>query len=198
MIKELIKDRGFFIMAKKEKLLTPGNVILGIIIIALIGSLFFDFFGGIEDDPLGCPRPIDNFIVTNIVYANNGNPIFEDRVIKEDDNPLNVYTVSALLRNIGKENIIIAQLGLTLFNLGPLELVKINGTVIESQSLKAVTFQVPSGTYHKIDFYSDNPCEGVTVWHEYGAGSSFAWELETETNSTTNETDEMSQDESVS
>lgn len=177
-------------MIKKEKLLTPGNAVLGIIIIALIGSLFFDFFGGGADEPIGCPREIENLIFTNVVFAADGVPIFDGRLIKDEDKPGVKYTVSALLRNVGDEEIVISSLGLTLFNLGPLDLVDVEDIVLSANSLKSVEFQVPLGSYHKIDLYTDSACDGTTIWHEPGAGSKFAWELEAEENSTTNQTEQ--------
>lgn len=175
---------------KSDKLFTPGNIVLGIIIIVLIGSLFFDFFGGgDEEEIIGCPRAIDNLIVTNVVFAEDGVPFSQERVVKPEDNPEAVYTISALLRNVGDEEIVIAQLGLTEYNFGPLNLVDVEDAIIPPKSMKSIEYQVQSAGYHKIDLYTNDPCQGVAIWHEGGEGSKYEWELEAEATNTTIEED---------
>jgi len=175
-----------------EKLLTPGNIILGIIILALIGSLFFDFFGG-SSEPLNfdCPRAIDDLIITNIIYAANNEPMLNNRVLKPKfDENIN-YSLSALLRNVGEDEVVISRLGLTKENLGTLELIDVELETIPGKSMKTIEISIPSGEYHKIDLYTDDPCEGNTVWHESGEGSKYAWELEAEMNASINNTEEV-------
>ncbi|MBU0472079.1 MAG: hypothetical protein KKF89_05420 [Nanoarchaeota archaeon] len=173
-------------MAKKqvEKIFSPGNIILGIIIIVLIASLFFDFFGSSPTETLGCPRAIEGLITTNVIYSGDGVVFLEDRVIKAEDNPLVEYTISALLRNIGEEDITIKYVGLTKQDLGDLDLLEIEPIIISAKSMKTMSIVVPSGTYHKIDLYTDDTCEGITMWHEFGEGSKYAWELEADENVT--------------
>jgi hypothetical protein len=175
---------------EKDNLFTPGNIILGIIIIVLIGSLFFDFFGSSEQEEDGllvCPRQIKNVQISNVVYAADGKAMMEDRIIKPEDNNETEYTVSALIRNYGDEEIIISKLGLTTENFGDLNLIEVNDTVIPANSMKTIKYVVPSGEYHKIDIYTNDPCEGNVLWHERGEGSKYESELEDENNQETQE-----------
>jgi len=156
-----------FMTKKDDKLLTPGNIILGVIIIALIGSLFFDFFGGAKIESIGCPQAIPNLIVSNIVYGTESGKIFDmNRDVKAEHNSSEQYFISALLRNTGNKEIKITQTALTPLNLGPLELTKIDEIVVEPNSLKTIKLAIPRGDYHKIDLYSDDVCEGTVIWHD--------------------------------
>jgi len=169
-------------MAKKEseKIFTPGNIILGIIIIALISSLFFDFFGKKEELPLGCPQPIRGLIVTNVIFSGDGVIFTQDRDIKPEFDPEASYRIEALLRNTWKEDIELTSLLLTSVNLGPGEVLIFNESiVVKANSISVLNVSVPRGDYHKIDIYS-TPCEGVVMFHEVGDGSKYAWELEAE------------------
>ncbi|MBU0666233.1 MAG: hypothetical protein ABIC91_00430 [Nanoarchaeota archaeon] len=151
----------------EDKLFTPGNIILGVIIIVLIGSLFFDFFGKNQNTDGGCPQVIPSLIISNFVYTKNSIPINPSRLIVEDDDPNAKYEISALLRNLGKEDIAIENIALTEVHMGALELTQLDEPVIvEAGSMKTMNIQLPSGTTHKIDIYTANPCEGNNVWHD--------------------------------
>ncbi|MBU1201409.1 MAG: hypothetical protein KJ583_07165 [Nanoarchaeota archaeon] len=155
----------------KENMFSTGNIILGVIIIILIGSLFFDFFGGkTESGPVGCPIPIANLIVTNVMYSGNEEIYTESRVTKPRINPDVEYKISALLRNIGKEDITITSLLLTEENLGIGDVLDIEPIVVPSNTIKKIEIKMPSGSYHKIDIYSD-ACTGNVIFHESGEGS---------------------------
>lgn len=151
----------------EDKLFTPGNIILGIIIIVLIGSLFFDFFGKESNVGATCPQAIPSLIISNFVYTKDSIPINPSRLFVEDDDPNAKYEISALLRNLGKEDIAIENIALTEKHMGSLELTKLDEPVIvEAGSMKTMKIQLPSGSYHKMDLYTANPCEGNTVWHD--------------------------------
>ena len=159
-------------MAKKksskeeEKLFTPGNIILGLIIIALIGSLFFDFFGSVEEVSIGCPQPIPNLIITNIVLTVDDEIITPERTtLGEYDSNADVK-LSGLLRNVGKDEIVIRQTHLTEGHLGEGELIDFEEPiVVKENSMKIFDVSIPSANYHKIDFYTI-PCEGNVIWHD--------------------------------
>lgn len=164
---------------KKDDLLTPGNIILGIIIIVLIGSLFFDFFGGAkETTPQGCPVPIENLIASNVAYMAGDEVMSEDRLIKPEPNDNVSYSISGIFRNIGDEAIEIRQLLLTNQNMGAGDMVDLEEPIIiNANSIKTFNISLPRGDYHKIDAYA-GACEGNILWHEYGEGSKYAWEIE--------------------
>ncbi|MBC8495793.1 hypothetical protein H8D36_06575 [archaeon] len=163
-----MKKKSDTIKKKSDKLLTPGNIILGIIIIALIGSLFFDFFGAAKStESIGCPQTIPNLVISNVVYSADGVAFSDQRVDHLADDPNVKYEISALFRNLGNKKIIITQLALTPGHLDSLQLTTLDEPIeIEPQSMKVLQLELPSGAYHKIDAYSDNPCNGNTVWHD--------------------------------
>ena len=172
---------------KKDKIFTPGNIILGIIIIVLVVSLFFDFFKQGDDTKItektGCPYQDPNILISNIVFSENGVPISDDRLIKPDADTIADYRLKALIRNLGTETVVFTKVGLTGQDLGDLTLVDIDPIEIEANSMATLDVKIDSGGYHKIDLYtSRGPCEGYTLFHEFGAGSKYAWDLEEEQN----------------
>jgi len=173
----------------KEKIFTSGNIILAIIIIILIGSLFFDFFKGTKEEVVaGCPQAIPNLIVTNVIYSGDGTIYTADRLTKPKIDNNVEYKISALFRNIGKDNITINSLLLTTDNLGVGDVLNIEPLTILGNEIKKVEITIPGGDYHKIDAYT-NACNGIVLFHEHGEGSVYESEYEdlgTETNTTTN------------
>ncbi len=170
---------------KKEKLLTPGNIILGVIIIALIASIFIDFSGDGKQanayDDIGCPQPIKGLIASNVAYMSGETVITEDRLIKPEPNETGKYSITGILRNIGEEDILIRNLLLTKVNLGSGDVIELTmPLLVKANSIAPFDIKVPSGDYHKIDMYS-TPCEGMVLFHELGEGAKYQWEIDLET-----------------
>jgi hypothetical protein len=153
---------------KKEKLFSTGNIILAVIIVLLLASIFFDFFkkDATKATTNTCPVAIENLVITNVVYAEDGVPYDPARTTAPELNEKANYTISAILRNSGDAPIEITTLGLTQKHLGDMNPVSITPIIIQPKDMQKLKIQLDGGDYHKIDVFSKDKCKGNTIWHD--------------------------------
>ena len=97
-----------------------------------------------------------------------GKPFDELRQQKyvPDPNVTESYWVQGTLRNRGKDKILVSKIALTPEHLGTFDMLDIEDIMIEPNSIKNFKINLDTGAYHKIDLYTDDICEGTTVWHD--------------------------------
>jgi len=140
------------------KKIDKTSIILGLIILVLVGSIFYDFFGG-QSQPVTSSRPQDRPDANPCKLPVPGLAAYD--IFESADKEY----INATIENHGRKALEITQFKFAKWDQGETYREKAD-IILQPGEKKNISITVIPYEHHKVDLMTDSPCGETTIWHE--------------------------------